>query len=653
MRADLLALTPESLAALANRGLVKRAQKELGRGNAPTISEDDGGVVRAEFPDEVTTTLPPGTALQDADCSCGARGKCRHRVALVLAYQTWASEQGDGEAAAEAAPSDEAWSPGGITDEALSEALGKRVLTLARRRIRDGMVAELVREPPPSARLPTCTVRFLVPNDVSYAHCDCELGGGCAHVALAVWAFRDGDERGSNNAQLGGRDDAGPDLSVLEPAETLLHELLVEGVSSAPTSLAQHFARARAGVQAQRLTWVNDLLDDLDSTLEAYRGRSARYREEVAAGLLAEMGGRIRAARSAKELPPRFLLGAGEASETRLDHIRLVSLGARLDGDESRREATVWLADPDTATVLMLVKEWTFDEKETIPSNQALARRLAAYRVPLGTIATGQVVTRVARRRANRRLYLGRGSGIQSTSLSPQHGDFQALPAPVLVRDLSKLAEAFRGRPPRMLRPRILTEDFHAVCISDVGPVRYAPGEQALVVQVLDEAGSPLTLISRYRSASPGGLSALADAMQSLPTVVCGVVRRSALGMEMDPVSVICDKGMVVPDLAAGGGPESVLGGIERPGTPMEEALRAAAAQLDSGVHHGLRAVPSTWNRSLRLAAKRLEELGLGKVSGCMVALADKAKAVEGAPDEAARAWLDAAIRVQLALELI
>ena len=29
MRADLLALTPESLAALANAGLVKRAQKEL------------------------------------------------------------------------------------------------------------------------------------------------------------------------------------------------------------------------------------------------------------------------------------------------------------------------------------------------------------------------------------------------------------------------------------------------------------------------------------------------------------------------------------------------------------------------------------------------------------------------------------------------
>jgi len=651
MRADLLALTPESLAALANRGLVKRAQKELGRGNVPTITEDADGVVCAEFADGVITSLPQGTSLADAGCTCGARGKCRHRVALVLAYQTWAADQGDG--AAEVAPAAEEWSPGGIDDEAIIEALGKRVVALARRRVSNGMVVELVRDPPPSARLPTCTVRFLVPNDVSYAHCDCELGGGCEHVAIAVWAFRDGDERGSNNAQLGGRDDAGPDLSVLAPAEALLHELLLEGVSSAPTSLAQHFARARAGVQAQRLTWVDDLLDDLDGTLQAYRSRSARYREEVAAGLLTELGGRIRAARSARELPPRFLLGAGEASETKLDHIRLVSLGARLSGDESRREATVWLADPDTATVLMLVKEWTFGEKETIPSNQELARRLAAYRVPLGTIATGQVVTRVARRRANRRLYLGRGSGIQSTSLSPQHGDFLSLPSPVLVRDLAKLAEAFRGRPPRMLRPRILTEDFHVVCINEVGPVRYAPGEQALVVEVLDEAGNPLTLISRYRSASPGALSALADAMQSLPTVVCGVVRRSSLGMEMDPVSILCDKGMVVPDLAEGGGPESELGGIQRPGTPMEEALRAAAVQLDSGVHHGIRAAPSTWNGSLRAAARRLEELGLSKVSGQLVALADTAKAVEARPAAAANAWLDAAIRVQLALELI
>ncbi len=38
MRADLLALTPDALATLANRGLVKRAQKELEKGKVPEIA---------------------------------------------------------------------------------------------------------------------------------------------------------------------------------------------------------------------------------------------------------------------------------------------------------------------------------------------------------------------------------------------------------------------------------------------------------------------------------------------------------------------------------------------------------------------------------------------------------------------------------------
>jgi hypothetical protein len=45
MRDDLLALTPDALAALANRGLVKRATKDLDAGTGPTI-EVEGATVR-------------------------------------------------------------------------------------------------------------------------------------------------------------------------------------------------------------------------------------------------------------------------------------------------------------------------------------------------------------------------------------------------------------------------------------------------------------------------------------------------------------------------------------------------------------------------------------------------------------------------------
>ncbi len=94
MRADLLALSPESIAALANLGLVKRAQKEIAAGQGPALEEDDAGVVTGRFADGTVTRLVPGKPLREAPCSCGAairrgparnlrlcRCRCRRRAA--------------------------------------------------------------------------------------------------------------------------------------------------------------------------------------------------------------------------------------------------------------------------------------------------------------------------------------------------------------------------------------------------------------------------------------------------------------------------------------------------------------------------------------------------------------------------------------------
>ncbi|MFB8032071.1 hypothetical protein ACFC5Z_03775 [Streptomyces sp. NPDC056004] len=67
VRPDLLALTPDTLAALANRGLVKRATKELDAGTVPVLTTDPDTTVRAGFDDGTTTSLPPGTGLDEGD----------------------------------------------------------------------------------------------------------------------------------------------------------------------------------------------------------------------------------------------------------------------------------------------------------------------------------------------------------------------------------------------------------------------------------------------------------------------------------------------------------------------------------------------------------------------------------------------------------
>src|SRR5262245_9182920 len=107
---------------------------------------------------------------------------------------------------------------------------------------RRGLVIELRRgsneDPVPSAVLPTCTVRFLVPCDLAYARCDCELGQRCAHVALAVWAFREADARGAQAATqtvvLGADRGESADPAVAAAMDALcglVGDLLLEGAA--------------------------------------------------------------------------------------------------------------------------------------------------------------------------------------------------------------------------------------------------------------------------------------------------------------------------------------------------------------------------------------------------------------------------------------
>lgn len=170
---------------------MKRAQRELAEGAGPKLHEDDGGTVIGTYDDGVVARLPKGTTLKDSPCTCGATGVCRHRIAVALAYASWHAElyAGTPPLLAQAATG---WSPSEIDDATFERALGAKLLERARAALRKGLVATVEHQAVPTAKLPSCTVRFLVPHDVAYARCDCaQAGGACEHLALAVWAFRE------------------------------------------------------------------------------------------------------------------------------------------------------------------------------------------------------------------------------------------------------------------------------------------------------------------------------------------------------------------------------------------------------------------------------------------------------------------------------
>ncbi|MEE1832560.1 hypothetical protein [Streptomyces sp. SP17KL33] len=189
-RTDLLALTPDTLAALTNRGLVRRATKELDGGAPPELRGAPDGGVTARFADGAEAAMPPGASLDSGTCTCAAAGVCRHLIGLVLAY---------GRAADPAPPGEEVpdWSPGDIDDTALAAAVGARALAAARRSARRGASVRVhrptAREPHPWVELPTCTVRFPVPGQAAHALTDAADSLRGEMLALAVWAFRTAD----------------------------------------------------------------------------------------------------------------------------------------------------------------------------------------------------------------------------------------------------------------------------------------------------------------------------------------------------------------------------------------------------------------------------------------------------------------------------
>jgi hypothetical protein len=658
-RIDLLALTPETLATLTNMGLVRRAQKDIAAGRGPAIDEAADGTVTGRFEDGVVATLAPGVPIAGAACTCRSAAACRHRVAVALAYAAWHG------AAPDAGASDEVeWSPAMFDDDALKIALGARTVTRARTAKRQGCTIDLRRGRggvAPEARLPTCTVQFLVPRDLAYARCDCAVDR-CEHIALAVWAFREADARQLSGTELtvdlAADAVSDGDERPLAAGLAFTREVLLQGAVNVPAALTGQLSRARAQLDGEGLTWPATILDDLDEQLAAYRNRSARYSSSTVARLLGELAARNLSASRPGELPARYVLGRGEARETLLGHVRLVSLGARVYGGEHERWVEVFLADIVAGVVLIVEQTWDFAKLREKPVNGAdLAQRAVAPGVTLDALAHGQLVTRAGKRSANRALRIG-STRRDTFSVTPLTREWDTLPESIVIRDLARHAAGLKARAPRWLRPRVLAETMQIVEIADVLNVIYAPGSQTLIATVVDPRRRPLRLVLRHRAVAPHALPALAAALQGTPRpqYISGPLYAGDEGLEMIPVGVFTDH-VIVPDLAGSTAASLPMGHVDLDDTPLAASLSEAWHALVDGAHAGL-LHSASWMDRLTRASQQCHAIGcleisvqLDRVKHAVQRL--RAAGPENAPDRlaAAESWERAAIRVALTRE--
>ncbi|WUI02498.1 hypothetical protein OHR68_12055 [Spirillospora sp. NBC_00431] len=656
-RADLLALTPDALAALANRGLVKRAAKALDAGEGPEITVSADGAVGGAYPDGTTTSLPAGAGLEAATCSCAATGTCRHQICLILAYRRHATadpaEPADPAEQAEPAEAAAAWSPGAFDDDALARVLGQRAVTAARRTFRTGYSARIRRpaagDPVAQVELPACTVRFLVPGELGYVHTDAVAALRGEVTVLAVWAFRAADERGLTGGEIrldvGGEPGTAAGAGGLDAVLDLAGHVLLEGAMHTGPVLAASLGRAAADLSARGLHWPAGAVDDLAGQLAAYHDRRADHDPRRLAGLLAELHARHRAARSGGQRSQ--ILGTDEAAQTPLRRVRLAAVGCRVAGTAGARTADVFLAHTGTGIVLVLRRRWDVPDGERLTGAGLAGRRLLG--ASLRSLATGNVVSENATRSAGRVVRVAAGR-IARTTVTPLGDAWYGLPAGLLVRDFEAAERALDALPPRLIRPRVEAELVRVAEIAEVRDIGYHPGAQRLEALIADSAGKTAVVSAAYSPHRPAALDALAEALSDRPRLVSGAVRRDRGGLVIDPFAVLTPDGVVVPDLAPGDGTAALDAPAQGAPDPLGHVLDEALAACADIAHRGLLHLTPALRERLARAAENLEQAGLTTAAGTLTALA--AALTGDDHHRTAQAWATACIRLVTTAEL-
>jgi hypothetical protein len=531
MRQDLLNLTPDDLATLTNRGVVKRAQRELEEAKTTAdIHEAEDGTVVVQWSDGITCTLPHDTALTEAACSCPASGVCRHLIQAVLAYQIWANEQDE-----DADPElPQPWNPGDISDETLAAHYTKAALTRLRKQFKDSHVFELVRSVKPFARIHTlsCTVRFLVPGDPRYTACDCAETKPCSHVPLAIWAFRQlEDEAGLVET---GHDQFETPTALLDELEIALADLLEVGFVGASELVIKRLRQLARRCRDAGLLWHAELLDEIGQEYEYYTEQNARFSAAHTAALMGELLIRTRATRNPTgAVPGIFVRGSANDVTTPISSTRLTGLGCGVELLKGVTRLAVYFQDNDSGRVAAIQRDFNAVSGAEPSSYWSHGKSRILGESSLGALGAQELLLKGGKLNPDSVFILGR----VQTSIAPQKFAWENLRAPLLAENFAEIRARHAAQPPATLRPRRVGEDLQVCPIASVAQAIFDPYNQAVVALLLDNAGELMYLVHPFTSRGAEGVDTLLWHLQNRQIkFVCGRIRPGGI---IAPLSLI------------------------------------------------------------------------------------------------------------------
>jgi hypothetical protein len=666
-REDLLHLTPDDLAALTNRGTVKRAQRELEANEVTAdLAEDAKGTVVAQWSDGVTCTLPGGKTLSDARCTCPATELCRHAVRTVLAYQlSNASDAPKGEG--ETAPAPVAWNPGDISDDELAKHFKPVALGQARAQYEKGLLVELLKSHKPSVRFHdlACTLWFQVPGDPRYVHCDCAGAPPCAHVPLAVWAFRhlpEGQFAGIVSTQ---KRSLPVPVEALDRVESVLLEGAETGLAGAGPAWRDKLARAEATCRDAALVWPADVLADLVHRYEQYAAHDARFAPDEFADLVGELALRADAIRNDTGAVPQPLVrGSANDRVTELGSARYIGLGCGVK--VSRRCATVvaYLQDADSGSMVAVSREFP-DPADDSPDQPKpfwqLAQTVAVKGATYAMLGAGQLLAAGGKRSTSYQLVLGR----TSATVNMQAYTWEQLRPPVLAERFADARARLGALPPAALRTRRVAENFQVCAVREVEYAAFRPDTQTVEAVVFDAGGEPALLRHPFTGRGEEGAERMLARLTAEPGAlrfVAGHARLSGAHLVIEPVALVFDgavRSAVQPWVDRLGDAPSAEK-LEAEGAvrahPCDEWARDLLSATGELFLTGLKRAGAPALKAWRDLAARAEQLGLARMGALAARVATgleaKASTAKWDPRPTAAALLRCAALARLAREV-
>lgn len=542
-RRDLQILSDDDLVALFNRGNLNRARRELDDpALKPRYAEDDENLIVA-WSDAVTCVFPHDRALAEAFCTCPANQLCRHIVRSVLAYQRDhiappTKPTNPTNPTSETSQTPGPWDPGLLDDNALQTVFGP-VLQEARALVENHLVAELIRAQKPLARLLSLghTVKFLVPHDLRYAHCDCPQKTKCLHAAVATLAFRllPTDQ----TSGIVTTDDESPSQHpVNEHAEAAFTHIARIGLAHTPRESIDRLRNHARTLERDGWIWPADILRDLTNLHDLYLRHDARFAPQDLAQFVGEFLIRKDALQAdSVPIPRSFIQGNALNAATTLGQSRLVGLGCTARVHKGYVDLQALMQDTSNGRIIAVAHRFHDRDPDPTPLHDLGSQLLIRGR-SLAHFGAGQVIMANASLTPAHTLDLSHANA----STYAQNFRWEELAAPGLVDNFGDIATRLKQLPPPSVRSRRIGEDVFICPVANVDNVRFEQKTQRITGRLQSHDGTTAHLSFPYFHRNHDGAERLLNWLVRQPDTlrfVAGTAHSSTQGLTLEPTGLV------------------------------------------------------------------------------------------------------------------